>query len=269
MSTQRILLTGDDGYQSHGTRLLSHFLRNDFDVVIAGTQAQQSGVGGKVSISTGFNWGKDVVDGVPAYWVDGTPVDAMELMGIMDVDPFDLVISGINWGSNFGATLMNSGTVNAAMAALGRGLCKKSIAISWDLPPEFYMMQHDKSHSLEQYLDYPGKVIFQVLKQAIHAELWGAQFLNINLPHQKTNTVKVTRPTDDIFSIYSRMVKTTGDDGHYSYGDSGRVFSKSIHSLYDVRAVTEGFISLTPCHLNFLHEEAYQKLQNVQFALNR
>lgn len=267
MSKRRILLTGDDGYQSHGTRLLSHFLKDTYDVTIAGTIEQQSGVGGKVSITSGFNWGKSVVDGVPAYWVDGTPVDAMELMSNMGQPPFDVVISGINWGGNFGASLMNSGTVNAAIGALGRGVAPKSIAISWDLPPEFYTMHHDKDHSLESYLDYPGTIIQQILNQAIEAELWGAQFLNINLPKEKTTRVQVTKPTFDILDVYDQVQRPVGQEGHYSFASSGRVFSKDVNPLYDVRAVTEGFISLTPCHLNFLHEEAYQKLQNVQFTL--
>jgi len=243
------------------------FYKDDYDVTIAGTVTQQSGVGGKVSILPGFNWGKTEVDGVTAYWVDGTPVDAMELMSNFDIEPFELVISGINWGANFGATLLNSGTVNAAMGALGRGVTKRSIAISWDLPPKFYTMHHDKSHSLSDYLDYPGKTIFLVLKQAIEAELWGAEFLNINLPKEKTSTVKITLPTFDILEVCTQSQRPTGLEGHYSYADSGRVFSNEVDPLYDVRAVTEGFISLTPCQLNFIHEEAFQNLQNVQFNI--
>lgn len=97
MAKKRILLTGDDGYQSLGTRLVAHVLRENYDLTIAGTVSQQSAVGGKISLADGFNWEKTTVDGIKAYWVDGTPTDAMELMGAADEEPFDLTISGMNW----------------------------------------------------------------------------------------------------------------------------------------------------------------------------
>jgi 5'-nucleotidase len=266
MTSPRILLTGDDGYQSPGTRLLAHVLKKKYDVTIAGTQSQQSGVGGKLSISTGFNWGKTEVDGVPAYWVDGTPVDAMELMAARQ-DFFDLVISGINWGGNFGSAIMNSGTVNAAIAAFTRGVAPHSIAISWDLPPEFYTMNHQKNQQLDEYFDYPGAAIAQLLDRTIEAKLWGAQFLNINLPQRKTEKVKVTRLTKSVNEAYEQLPPPQEGGGHYSFAGNGRVFSKSIDPVYDVRAVTDGFISLSPCQLNLLHDEAFQNLQNVDLTL--
>ena len=47
MAKKRILLTGDDGYQSLGTRLVAHVLRENYDLTIAGTVSQQSAVGGE------------------------------------------------------------------------------------------------------------------------------------------------------------------------------------------------------------------------------
>lgn len=263
----RILLTGDDGYQSHGTRLLAHFLREGFDLTIAGTVAQQSGVGGKVSIATGFNWGRAEVDGIPAFWVEGTPVDTIELLANFEIEPFDVVISGINWGANLGATLANSGTVNAAIGSLVRQLTKQAIAVSWDLPPEFYTMHHDKEHSIVEYLEYPGKVIDRLLRQCIKEKLWGAQFLNINLPQKPTTQVKVTRLIEDVRQVYDQPFKHSGESGHFSYADSGRVFSKTLDQVYDVRALTDGYISISPCLVNLVHEEAFQKLQKAPFQL--
>jgi len=100
MSKKSILLTGDDGYDSLGTRILIHVLKKSYTLFIAGTKRQQSGVGGHKSITGTGEWGVENVDGVPALWVDGTPVDAIEAAKSWYTKPFDYIVSGINWGIN-------------------------------------------------------------------------------------------------------------------------------------------------------------------------
>ncbi|MBW7955537.1 hypothetical protein H3C66_02285 [Patescibacteria group bacterium] len=267
MSRSRILLTGDDGYQSLGTRLLAHVLREKFDLTIAGTITQQSAVGGKISLKDGFKWGSAEVDGTPAFWVEGTPVDAMELMACYDIPSFDFVISGVNWGANLGGAVYSSGTFNAAVAAIVRGTARQAVAISWDLPPEFYTMHHDKKHSLEEYLQYPGHTIKELLTQCIDEKLWGAQLLNINLPQQPAQHVRVTKLLEDVRQIYDYSGKEFGKEGRFTFDGADRVFKNDIDQVYDVRALTDGYISLTPCQVDLVQPKLYQSLQKVQFKI--
>jgi len=77
MDVQRILLTSDDGFLSQGLRALISELRGHYELAIAATKTQRSGVGGAMSIRGGA-WGVAEVDGVEALWVDGFPADAIE-----------------------------------------------------------------------------------------------------------------------------------------------------------------------------------------------
>lgn len=269
MSKLRLLITGDDGYQSLGTRLLVKLLKDEYDITVAGTVVQQSAVGGKISLQSGFNWGKTEVEGVSAFWVEGTPVDAMELMACYEQPAFDVVLSGINWGANLGGAIFSSGTVNAAVGAIVRGSVPKGIALSWDLPPEFYTMHHDKAHSLDEYLEYPGKAAQSLIKHAISAQLWGAQFLNVNFPYKPTTEVRVTRLLEDVRSIYDYSTKVTGDQDHFSFEGADRVFKKDIDPVYDVRALTDGFISLTPCQVDLVNLNLFHELQSTNLSLNQ
>lgn len=268
MSKLRVLLTGDDGYQSLGTRLLAKLLKEDYDVTVAGTVVQQSAVGGKISLQSGFNWGKSEVEGVPAFWVEGTPVDAMELMACYDQKPFDVVISGINWGANLGGAIFSSGTVNAAIGAVVRGSATKGLALSWDLPPEFYTMHHDKKHQLDEYLEYPGNVAKQIIDLVLKNELWGSKLMNINFPYKATTELRVTKLLEDVRMIYDYSEKVSGDQDHFSFEGADRVFKKDIDPVYDVRALTDGVISLTPCQVDLVNNTLYQKLQSTNLQLS-
>lgn len=267
MSKPRLLLTGDDGYQSLGTRLLIKMLAAEFDLTVAGTVTQQSGVGGKLSIHSGFRWGKTEVDGVPAFWVEGTPVDAMELMASFDLEPFPYVVSGINWGANLGGAVFSSGTVNAAMAAVVRGAARQALALSWDLPPAFYTLNHDQAHLLVEYVAYPGQVAASLIKECLAHQLWGAAWLNINFPQQPTTAVSVTKMLADVKSIYGATPRQTGNEGVFSYAGTDRLFSNTIDPVYDVRALTDGYISLTPCHVDLVQPPVLAKLQHHRFQL--
>jgi 5'-nucleotidase len=267
MAKPRILLTGDDGYQSHGTRLLIKMLRDDYDLTVCGTVTQQSAVGGKVSLASGFKYGKKEVDGIPAYWVEGTPVDAIEIASSLFDEPFDFAVSGINWGANLGTAVYSSGTVNAAVGAIARGASKQSIAISWDLPPEFYTMHHDKDHSIEEYFEYPGQVTKKLLTFCIENKLWGADWLNINLPQQPSNKVKLSQMVVDVQQIYDYSTRLKDEEGHYSFLSHGRVFSNDLSEEYDVRALTDGYISISPCKLSLVDQEKFERMKTVEFAL--
>ncbi len=156
---KRILLTGDDGYNSIGTRLLIHLLKDSYELVVVGTKTQQSGVGGLLHLKEGCTYGETCLDDIQAFWVDGSPGDAMEFAHGYFKAPFDYVISGINLGENVGPALVASGTVCAAVRALGLDVAPHAIAISWTTPPDFFFKKHDETDSLSQYLEHPGEAV--------------------------------------------------------------------------------------------------------------
>ncbi len=272
-SKLRVLLTGDDGYNSTGTRILIHLLREKYDLFVAGTRTQQSAVGGKISLATGFEWCETEVDGIPALCVDGTPADATELVAALYDNPFDIVISGINWGVNLGSAIFGSGTVNAALRTLSVAAAKKGIAVSWDLPPKFYVMSHEEHEDIQPFLEYPGKTFSQLFEKIIEQQFWGADFLNINLPFNKTTEVKFTEPilsAQDIYdySKYTMTQKLGEKKQKFEYTNT-RKYAQNLPDESDVKTITNGVISITPCKYDILDEKVYHQLHGQHFALEK
>lgn len=265
MKIKNILITGDDGYNAIGTRLLIHFLQDKYQLKIATTKEQQSGVGGKLNLGGDIKWGKASVDGVESVWVDGTPVDAVLFAFNYFKEKFDLIISGVNLGPNIGGGVMCSGTYAAAFSALNLRLGDKALAISWNCPPDSWLKDGKDSGSLETYLDYPGKMVNRIIDLALENELWGCGLLNINLPAKESRKVKFTKPTPDVSDFYDCRFNINQKE-HY-FNRPAFVADKKGDPRFDAGAVQRGYISITPCGVSVLKEDVYLKLKGKSIGL--
>jgi len=258
MKKKTILLTGDDGYNSLGTRVLVHYLKNEFILTIAGTLKQQSGVGGHKHIMEGGSWGEDMVDGIPALWLDGSPVDVMEAARVHFSKPFDYCISGINWGTNIDGCLYSSGTFSAAYYAKTLGLARKVIAISWDLPSKHHFVRHAHSDSLEQFLIHPGESAHLVLQKTLAADLWGADIVNINIPTNKTDTIEYATPLSSSHGFWPLII--LDNTTHlFSYGH--RDHSQSMGDvLSETQVLQRNHIAVVPCQATMFDKPVYKEM---------
>lgn len=267
----RILLTGDDGYNSIGIRLLVHFLKKDHELLIAATKDQQSGVGGHLSVNShrtkdGGKWGEAVIDGVPALWVDGYPCDAMELcVGHFD-RPFDLVISGINLGANVGNSVISSGTFAAAIRALSTRIAPRAIVMSWLTPSSFWAKKHSGDEDISSSIDFPGSAAGALVTQAEKEQFWGATLLNINFPAEKTKKVRFTNMLQDVTEYYKYPLIKDMKNHRFSYPfEASEHTNTDIHN--DTGALIAGFISVTPCKSTFFDNVGYKRISEKQFDL--
>jgi 5'-nucleotidase len=133
----RVLVTNDDGVGSSGISALARSLVDDgHDVVVAAPVEDRSGssaalgpvhTGQAISVVTPE---LAQLEHTPAYGVDGPPALAVmaACLGAFG-EPFDLVASGINHGSNTGRSVLHSGTVGAALTAANLGLSAAAISI--------------------------------------------------------------------------------------------------------------------------------------------
>jgi 5'-nucleotidase len=142
MSKCQILLTNDDGIKSPGLWAAAAALSELGYVTVVAPRDQSSGMGRSLPITSdgiiqeekieikGQDW--------PVYAVGGTPAQAV-LHGILEIMPQkpDIVVSGINYGSNLGTGITISGTVGAAMEAAALGY--RALAVSLETPPEFHL----------------------------------------------------------------------------------------------------------------------------------
>ena len=223
MKVKRILLTGDDGYNSIGIRALIHFLRPQYELAIAGTFSQQSGVGGHVSVAHGGKWGETKVDGVDAFWVDGFPCDAIEGAREYYKEPFDLIISGINFGANIGSALISSGTFSAAYLGVAFEIGPRAIVMSWESPASVWYKSHSHDDDISEFLAYPGDVAEKLFHLAVDNDFWNAPIVNINFPKKKAKRAIFTKLLANTIDYYP-PVRLSRDDHTFLYphGDANQ-----------------------------------------------
>jgi 5'-nucleotidase len=131
----RILLSNDDGCTAPGLVCLRDQLRRHHDVTVVAPDRNRSGASNSLTLSRPVRV-QQHTDGT--LCVEGTPTDCVHLAltGMLDI-PFDMVVSGINNGSNLGDDTLYSGTVAAAME--GRFLGYSAVAVSCcSAAPEHY-----------------------------------------------------------------------------------------------------------------------------------
>gem|GEM_PF-603974 len=252
---KRILLTGDDGYQSVGTRLVIRALNKQVDLTIVATKSQMSGVGGHVSLKSGGMWGEDLVDGVKVLWVDGYPADAMELVA-GNFPSFDYIISGLNLGANVGPGFP-SGTVAAAVHGVALHIAPKAIILSWHVGKEHYLRPHDVNEPLDSYDPYPLMSLSALLKKLFVYDLWGATMVSINFPEQMTSRARLTKPLDNLQTFYNYPTTRDVKTHRFTYSVGSLPSSKNHESSEEVGALMEDVISITPWRKNMFFEEVY------------
>lgn len=245
MQIKSILVTGDDGYNALGVRVLIKLLKDKYDLVVSATEEQQSGVGGKITLrNEGMKWGEAEVDGFKVFWVNGTPVDAVEFAQDYFQKEFDLVISGINWGPNLSRAIISSGTVSAAVRALGNKLCKHALALSWNAPAQHWTMNHVMENDYREYLNYPGQAAAKIIDLCVKNDFYKVRFININFPKEKTEEYRFTRLCEDTKEVYAHpnIIDIKNKTFNYPSGYAKeRIFDEKI----DVGAINKGYISIS------------------------
>lgn len=270
MQIKNILLTSDDGYDSLGVKLVIRALKDKYNLKIAATKTQQSGVGGMIHIADGGQWGMDQVEGVEALWVDKAPVDAVHAaLSLWGKDHFDLIISGINMGPNVGgAGLISSGTYSAVVRGIGIRLAPRGIAMSWESPSDLWLGHNNKAktYAIDLTNWLPASVT-SLVEMAIKEDFWATSLLNVNFPALATKTITFTRSLPDTGDYYDAIVEMNTSNNTFVY--PGReVDLVSIPVSHDAGAIRAGHISITPCRSDMMDETIYQGLKDTVLTLD-
>lgn len=168
-----ILLTNDDGVYAPGLRALRTELKKLGKVTVVAPVGEQSAVGHSITLLTPLVV-QEVVDEQqqPMGWaVEGRPADCVKLalLELLKNDPPDLIVSGMNAGSNAGINVLYSGTVAAAIE--GAFFRKTSVAVSLE-------------YSKPKPLDFPraAEMARRVIEQILPQTLAPGSLININIP---------------------------------------------------------------------------------------
>ena len=239
----RILLTNDDGVHAPGLLALRRELRQVGEVVVVAPAAEQSAVGHSITLSTPLIV-QQVFDG-PEFvgWaVEGRPADCVKL-ALLELlpDAPDLVVSGLNAGSNAGINVLYSGTVAAAIE--GAFFRQVSFACSQEYtkatPPDFA-----RGAALAR------RVIEQVLARKPAA---GSLF-NVNIPSPERGPVRGVRVVPQNVAPYSeRFDRRIDPRGRVYFWSTPEFGCPEPHPDTDVTALAEACVTVTPLQFDLTH----------------
>lgn len=230
-----ILLTNDDGYDAPGIRALGEALAPLGRIVVAAPTRNQSGTGhGTTTHQFVRVRPVELAPGVAGHAIAARPATCVRLaIEVLISRPPDLVVSGINRGSNLGIVTFYSGTVGAAREAALAGI-----------PAVVVSMEGDAAEDYEAAAAFARRLV-----EALRAQdrLRPGLLLNVNVPAGERRGVRITRQsTTATPRLFDRH--TTPRDDTYFWSDY-RSLPDDEEST-DVWAVLRGFISITPLEID-------------------
>lgn len=254
----RILLTNDDGINASGLKVLETIARKlSDDITIVAPSEEQSGTGHSLTLTRPVRLRRH---GEKRFSVTGTPTDSvmMALALVMKDGPPDLILSGVNRGANLAEDVTYSGTVSAAMEGALAGV--RSIALS----------QNYAREGMGDTVPFAAAEAWgeRVLRPLLDAP-WAARTLvNINFPALGPDAVRGVKVANQGLRDYGRLklVKGTDPRGYdYYWFGLGPMLHTPAHST-DLEAIEDGYISVTPLHLDLTHGPSMDALTALYSA---
>jgi 5'-nucleotidase len=260
----RVLLTNDDGIEAEGLQALRRALLElpGVELAVIAPDGNRSAMARSITTRRPL-WVQEVDfdDGTVGYATDGTPVDCVRLarLGLVEGFEAELVVSGINHGSNLGDDITYSGTVAAALEAIVLGL--PGIAVS------------QQSRALE--LDFRAGAQFgfgvaaaftaRLVAELETVPLPEGTLLNINVPGDDPEGVEVARLGKRVYRDELALVdEASGGRRLYRiYGDAS--FERD-ETGTDLAAVAQGKIAVTPIHFDLTDRDGMDALQRYDLG---
>ncbi len=249
----KILVANDDGYNAPGICHLVEALSVLGEVYVVAPRSQKSACGQAITMHHPMLVNEVSLPYAKRAWaVDGFPADCVKL-GIREfTKDIDIVVAGINMGSNVGYDTMYSGTVGAAAEAAFCG--KPAIAVSICNPKP-------------QHYEAARNIAVRATKLILDNGMDDETMLNINIPDLPIEEIKGERITTLGYIRYEENFKndetTTGQPFYWYKGVPIR--TPQVPSS-DIQAIRDGYISITPLHFDiadYKRMEIYKRMFDI------
>lgn len=246
-----ILVTNDDGITSKGIRTLVEIMQTLGEVIVVAPNSPQSGMGHAITIGEPLRlYETHIFDDVTEYECSGTPADCVKLAKnyvLQDRKP-DLVVSGINHGSNSSISVLYSGTMSAAIEAAIEGIP----AIGFSLCD--FREDADFSHAVP----YIKSITEEALKNGIPNGI----ALNVNIPAKTDLSLKGVKVCRQAHAKWQEKFDYRVDPNGRGYlwmaGEFVNFDTEKEDT--DVWALDNNYISVVPCQYDLTEYEALKKL---------
>jgi len=252
---KKILITNDDGFESDGLRALLEALKPLGHITVVAPSSEKSACGHSLTLTRPLRFIEIEDDFFKLD--DGTPSDcvylSMNTLFKEDSKP-DLVVSGINKGSNMGEDITYSGTASAAMEAVLQGVPAIAISQVYDKSPSSLTKE---SYKLAQF------VIHDIVKKIFDGDfpLRQRKFLNINIPAtNKFKGYKITKAGYRIYGNDAHLHRNPRGEEYYWLGTHALRHKENKTKDCDLSAIDDGFVSITPIQLDMTSHDEIKKL---------
>ncbi len=245
----RILVCNDDGIDAEGIHVLAASMKKIGDVTVVAPSEPRSGMGHAMTL------------GVPlrvkefrknsrffGYTVSGTPVDCIKvaISHILPEKP-DIIVSGINYGSNTATNTLYSGTVGAALEGVIQHI--PSIAFS--------LTTYENAD-----FTYAGKVARKLVKKTLREGLPEDTILSVNIPNIPESEVRGIKATRQGKSRWAENTIERDDMyGNPYYWLSGELKLLDESAAYDEYAIRENYVTVTPISIDMTNHEALHEIK--------
>lgn len=247
----RILLTNDDGIYAPGLRAMRQELLKTGEVVVVAPATEQSAAGHSVTLLNPLLVSEVYDDDGQTFvgWaVEGRPADCVKL-ALLELlpDPPDVIVSGLNAGSNAGINVLYSGTVAAAIE--GAFYRRTAIAVSLEYDRKIY--------------DYPKAARYarQVIEQILATRPADGSLFNVNIPVLERGPVKGVKVLPQNVSPYTeKFDRRVNPRGRTYFWASPDFLCPDPHPGTDVEALAEGYITITPLKFDLTDHDRLAEL---------
>lgn len=252
MAKPLILVSNDDGISSLGIRVLIDLMKDLGEVVVVAPDSPQSGMGHAITVGNTLRLDKtDIFGDVMAYKCSGTPADCVKLAKhhVFKDDKPDLVVSGINHGSNTSISVLYSGTMSAAIEGAIEGLP----AIGFSLC----------DYSSEANFSHVGPFIQKISTEVLDRGMPRGVALNVNIPPKRNEKVKGIKICRQARAKWEEEFDVRRDPtGRKYFWMAGNFVNFDKGEDNDEWAIANNFVSVVPCQYDLTAHHAISILNN-------
>jgi len=248
-----ILITNDDGADAKGIEVLTRLMTQIGDVVVVAPDGPRSAQSNALTVTQPIRFKKlnEEEEGLERYSCTGTPTDCVKLAlnEILSRKP-DLIVSGINHGSNSAINVIYSGTMGAVLEGCTNGILSIGFSICNHFPDA------DFSH-LEPF-------ILKITRTALKQGLPYGTCLNVNAPGGEISGISIARQCDGYWTKeYARRTDPVGRAYFWLTG----FFENNEPEAEDTDewALEHGSISIVPTKIDMSDYESMKPLKEWTF----
>jgi 5'-nucleotidase len=246
----KILVTNDDGIHARGITILAEELRKLGTVTVVAPDRERSAVGHALTLHHPLR----AMEMSPSVFaVDGTPTDCVNLglHNLIGLKP-DIVVSGINRGANLGDDVTYSGTVSAAMEATLMGIPAFAVSLATGMLEGNYLPA----------AEFAARLARKIFESGLPADT----FLNVNVPDLPGSELLAPVITRQGKRHYEGLIidKIDPRGRKYYWIGNGEQNFMDIEGT-DYHAVSRGYISITPLHLDLTNYDSMETLKRWEF----